>query len=567
MHKKDHITVGISRVHNSAVTLLKNGELVFHIENERLSNIKYDAYVFQTLAKLPEYVDHVDDICIAGVGATVPVENFTTDNVYTTFISRLNKDFYNKDYNVYDLWQHHHKLHAACAFYNSGFKQAVCIIKDGMGSDYPITDSRFQPKSYGRETSSTFLASYPAVFELIDKTISVPFKSDVVIDGNVTVTEAISEALAFQKTSKYFGFHELDAGKVMGMSSYGKPTNTNPLIFKNNKINTELFKPTTNDLRTVELNTDVVPHLVNADFQTQANFAYDLQQQTQQEIKSYILKIVEQTGCKNVCLSGGYFLNCVANYEFLNNLPKDINLYVEPISSDAGTSIGAAKLIWHEKTGDTTVRPQKSIYYGLKYNYTLDNILKQLVTETSRSVTPSEVAEIIANKNIVAIYQGSSESGPRALGNRSILYDPRDPNGKDHVNTVKNREWFRPFAGTILHEKTNEWFDLRGLEESPYMMFAVNVLKDKQELIPAITHVDGTCRVQTLKQDTNPHFYKLIEEFYKLTNVPILFNTSFNLAGDCIVETIEDALNTIRKSTIEHLYLPEFSLLIQKEST
>ena len=567
MHKKDHITVGISRVHNSAVTLLKNGELVFHIENERLSNIKYDAYVFQTLAKLPEYVDHVDDICIAGVGATVPVENFTTDNVYTTFIARLNKDFYNKDYNVYDLWKHHHKLHAACAFYNSGFKQAVCIIKDGMGSDYPITDLRFQPRSYGRETSSTFLASYPAVFELIDKTISVPFKSDVVIDGNVTVTEAISEALAFQKTSKYFGFHELDAGKVMGMSSYGKPTTTNPLIFKNNKINTELFKPTTNDLRTVELNTDVVPHLVNADFQTQANFAYDLQQQTQQEIKSYILKIVEQTGCKNVCLSGGYFLNCVANYEFLNNLPKDINLYVEPISSDAGTSIGAAKLIWHEKTGDTTVRPQKSIYYGLKYNYTLDNIIKQLVTETSRSVTPSEVAEIIANKNIVAIYQGSSESGPRALGNRSILYDPRDPNGKDHVNTVKNREWFRPFAGTILHEKTNEWFDLRGLEESPYMMFAVNVLKDKQELIPAITHVDGTCRVQTLKQDTNPHFYKLIEEFYKLTNVPILFNTSFNLAGDCIVETIEDALNTIRKSTIEYLYLPEFNLLIQKEST
>ena len=166
----------------------------------------------------------------------------------------------------------------------------------------------------------------------------------------------------------------------------------------------------------------------------------------------------------------------------------------------------------------------------------------------------------------MAIYQGASESGPRALGNRSILYDPRDPNGNDHVNTVKHREWFRPFAGTILYEKTNEWFDLRGLHESPYMMFAVNVLKDKQTLVPAITHVDGTCRVQTLKQETNPHFYKLIEEFYKLTNVPILFNTSFNLAGDCIVETIEDALNTIRKSTIEYLYLPEFNLLIIKES-
>ena len=567
MHKKDHITVGISRVHNSAVTLLKNGEIIFHLENERLSNIKYDAYVFQTLAKIPEYVDHVDDICIAGVGATVPVENFTTDDVYTAFITRLNKDFFNKSYNVYDLWKHHHKLHAACAFYNSGFKHAVCIIKDGMGSDYPITDPRFKVGSYGRETSSTFVAGYPAEFTLIDKIISVPFEADVVIDRNVKVTNAISEALAFQKTSKHFGFHELDAGKVMGMSSYGKPTDTNPPIFKNNQVNTDLFKPTHNDLRTVEVNTSIVPHLINADFTTQANFAYDLQQQTQQEIKSYILKIVEQTGCKNVCLSGGYFLNCVANYEFLKDLPTDIKIYIEPISSDAGTSIGAAKLIWHEKSGDMTVRSQKSIYYGFKYNYTLEDIVKRLVNETSKIVTPSEVAEIIANKNIVALYQGASESGPRALGNRSILYDPRDPNGKDHVNTVKNREWFRPFAGTILHENTSEWFDLRGLDESPFMMFAVNVLKDKQELIPAITHVDGTCRVQTLKQENNPHFYNLINEFYKLTGVPILFNTSFNLAGDCIVETIDDALNTIRKSTIEYLYLPEFNLLIQKEST
>jgi hypothetical protein len=323
MHKKDHIIVGISRVHNSAVTLLKNGEIVFHLENERLSNIKYDAYVFQTLAKLPEYVDHVDDICIAGVGPTVPVENFTKDNVYTTFIARLNKNFFSKDYNVYDLWNHHHKVHAACAFYNSGFSQAVCVIKDGMGSDYPIADTRFQTGTYGRETSTTFLASYPDIFEVVDKTVSVPFEANVVIDGNVKITNAISEALAFQKTSKHFGFHELDAGKVMGMSSYGKSTGTNPPIFKNNQVNTELFKPTQHDLRTVEVNTKIAPHLIDADFTTQANFAYDLQQQTQAEIKSYILDMVEQTGCKNVCLSGGYFLNCVANYEFLKDLPPN----------------------------------------------------------------------------------------------------------------------------------------------------------------------------------------------------------------------------------------------------
>jgi carbamoyltransferase len=132
------------------------------------------------------------------------------------------------------------------------------------------------------------------------------------------------------------------------------------------------------------------------------------------------------------------------------------------------------------------------------------------------------------------------------------------------VNTVKNREWFRPFAGTVLHENANEWFDMRGLDESPYMMFAVDVLEYKRSQIPAITHVDGTCRVQTLKQQANPHFYNLIQEFNRITNVPILFNTSFNLAGDCIVETIDDALRTIRNSSINYLYLPEFNLLISK---
>ena len=555
MHKKDHITVGISRVHNSAVTLLKNGEIIFHLENERLSNIKYDAYVFQTLAKIPEYVDHVDDICIAGVGATVPVENFTTDDVYTAFITRLNKDFFNKSYNVYDLWKHHHKLHAACAFYNSGFKHAVCIIKDGMGSDYPITDPRFKVGSYGRETSSTFVAGYPAEFTLIDKIISVPFEADVVIDRNVKVTNAISEALAFQKTSKHFGFHELDAGKVMGMSSYGKPTDTNPPIFKNNQVNTDLFKPTHNDLRTVEVNTSIVPHLINADFTTQANFAYDLQQQTQQEIKSYILKIVEQTGCKNVCLSGGYFLNCVANYEFLKDLPTDIKIYIEPISSDAGTSIGAAKLIWHEKSGDMTVRSQKSIYYGFKYNYTLEDIVKRLVNETSKIVTPSEVAEIIANKNIVALYQGASESGPRALGNRSILADPRNPDIKNIINqTIKKREDFRPFAPAILEEHYKEYFDTNS--PSPYMS---RICKVKSNKVPGITHVDNTARIQTVNKNFNEKFYNLINEFYKITGIPMLLNTSFN-CQEPIVETPEDAIKTFNKTNLDLLVINNYIL-------
>jgi carbamoyltransferase len=196
---------------------------------------------------------------------------------------------------------------------------------------------------------------------------------------------------------------------------------------------------------------------------------------------------------------------------------------------------------------------QKDIYYG-----------PTVLTEKpngGKKTSSKEVADLLSKGKIIALYQGRSESGPRALGNRSILFDPRVKNGKDIVNKVKQREWFRPFAGTVLYEYAGEWFDLRGLKESPFMMYAVNVHENKQNLIPSIVHVDGSCRIQTLTRNQNKNYYDLINEFYKITGVPILFNTSFNLAGDCIVETLEDAQKTLANSDIDYLYLPEFNLL------
>jgi carbamoyltransferase len=556
--------LGINRVHNAAIALVTDGKLDLHIENERLSNIKYDAYPFHALSKLPDYTEKVDEIGLAGVGKVVPVEYFQDSDVYTTFVSHLNKQYFNADRTVYDFWQNHHLLHAACAFYNSGFNEAVCVIEDGMGSEYHIDDRRFMPGTYGRESSSVFTAKYPAEFSLVDKTVVVPFECSLVLEETVKITASISAALAFQKTAKQFKFHELDAGKVMGMASYGVEDFNIPDIYIDGEINKELFSVADGDLRKVFLNVKNYPYLDTDDFQIQANFARELQLSTQENIRKHILNMVEKTSIKNVCLSGGFFLNCVANYEFLKDLPSDIKLYVEPVSSDAGTSIGAAKLLWHINEKDFTVRQIENIYNGLDYSYSKEDILKKITTETVVEVDYNVVAELLSNKKIVAMYQGRSESGPRALGNRSILYDPRDPAGKDHVNKVKQREWFRPFAGTVLHEKTNDWFDMRGLKESPYMMFAVDVLKDQQVKIPAITHVDGTCRVQTVTLEQNLHFYNLIKAFEKITDVPILFNTSFNLAGNCIVETINDALETLKNSDIDFLYLPEHKLLISK---
>jgi len=207
------------------------------------------------------------------------------------------------------------------------------------------------------------------------------------------------------------------------------------------------------------------------------------------------------------------------------------------------------------------LKPLNNLYYGPQYDP--DSYLEQIddgckVTDTS----PEDIAKLIRKGEIVTIFQGRSEGGPRALGNRSILFDPTIKDGKDIVNSVKNREFFRPFACSILADKVNEWFDLAGMEDAPHMMYAVESLPGVAEKIPSVIHVDGTCRIQTVTENQNKHYYELISEFEKLSGVPLLFNTSFNLGGDPLVETIEDAIDTLSNSKINYMYLPEIQKLV-----
>jgi carbamoyltransferase len=292
----------------------------------------------------------------------------------------------------------------------------------------------------------------------------------------------------------------------------------------------------------------------------QKDMAYAIQESTENRMIDLIRKAHEETGETNIVVCGGYGLNCVANYKYLQEFP-DLNIYCEPISHDGGTSIGGANYIWHEVCSNKEPKKQSSVYYGPQYNPSdYEEYLEGLdVSDTNYE----EVSSIIREGNIVTIFQGRSEGGPRALGNRSVMFDPTIVDGKDHVNEVKHREWFRPFACSIKKEKVHEWFDLAGREESPHMMYAVNCLEGVEKKIPSVIHVDGTCRIQTVTEEQNKHYYNLIDAFEKLSGVPILFNTSFNLGGEPLVETIEDAIKTLQNSDIEYLYLPEIQKLVK----
>lgn len=177
-----------------------------------------------------------------------------------------------------------------------------------------------------------------------------------------------------------------------------------------------------------------------------------------------------------------------------------------------------------------------------------------------------KVATLIKRNNIVAIYQGKDEGGPRALGNRSFLFNPSTDGMNHTINRMKGREWYRPVAASVLHENFHQWFNANHINESPFMVYAVPVKEDSVEKISPIVHENNTCRIQTVKSSDNYHYYNLIKAYHKLTGVPIIGNTSFNLGGKPIINTLKQALDTIQNSKFEYLYLPEKKTLIYAEN-
>lgn len=581
----------IARGHNAGVCLLKDGEIVFSIEEERLSRHKYDGGPYASMMKILEYTDKIDYLIVAhtqNLKETAGRVDFTSDDVYTGLARKLG--LIDRKANIYDhpqvidLSHMHHKLHAACAFYRSGFESAAAVIVDGAGTFIPLHNG--QEHFTGWETETIFDCSYPDNFKTKYKHVGVRGPSPATIikatdecnnEYDLIISDRAGIVKVYEAVTQYCGFSAIEAGKTMGLFPYGAPNDNIPKLFDHSSIvplsNRNVIIPTYPNAGIV--NSEIFVELANNNQQVsdltrlknRRDLAYACQTETQEEVLKLIRSAVEYTENKNVVVSGGYGLNCVANYFYLDKLKDEgINLYVEPISSDAGTAIGAALMFYRSLTKSQTVASRDdNLYLGPKYEYTVEYI-QELSEKYSASISDAkndDIVELLLEKNIVALFQGQSENGPRALGNRSLIFDPRFKDGKDFVNTVKRREYFRPFAGSILEEFAHEWFDLRGMKSSPTMMYAVNCQPSIEEKIPSIIHVDGTCRIQTVSAEQNQHYYDLIKTFYNKTACPIVFNTSFNLGGEPLVETLEDALWTLSQSDIEYLYLPEYGKLVK----
>jgi carbamoyltransferase len=562
--------LGIHPGHNGAAALVSDGELVYYLEEERLSRMKRDGNPFRAMVDICSKYK-VDELVIGGTNDRAEWNGlpWTNESPYVALVRK-----YNPNVKVTWLNHEHHLLHASCAFYNSGFNKAAILVIDGAGSLQTHNISETQ-QIQGYECESIWTAKYPGEFKTVYKSYG---KNDPIraLLGEHDFDDAVTITKCYEAVTQFLGWHAIEGGKTMGLAPYGKHNSKLPQLFKNGRGNRDVFIPSYPSGAGIDFKSNPIfertrePDVFHKNpkelLDIEADLAWQIQNDTQEEVAKLIEKAIDLTGLNKICIAGGYGLNCVTNYWIKKKFPN-IEIYHEAISHDGGTAIGAAKSVYHDRKNDFEKRKQTSIYLGPKYPIeTIDKSIKSYNNMFNvYDINPENVAKLISENNIVTIFQGRSEAGPRALGNRSILYNPTDPNGKDFVNKVKNREWFRPFAGTVLKEKAHEYFDMAGLEESPFMMYAMDVWPDKQEIIKAITHVDGTCRIQTVTEEQNPHYYKLIQEFEKITGVPILFNTSFNLAGDPLVETIEDALETMLKSEMKYMYVPELGYLLEKK--
>ena len=573
--------------HRSSVALFKDADLLYYNECSRLTRKKHSrSFSGLEIEKIKSIVGL--DPCIlilTGYDAATPFEVDTFCKYFEHYKVSIQE--------CISFSQSHHLCHAARAFFASGFEEATIIVWDGRGSNFNLSE-----ENCGYETTSIFTFDKSQNFKCIYKRLFVRenFNDTLQVKTNLDLTAKYEKKLPYtfddqtvwHITDKHdigkvyniitghVGFdrrydHE---GKTMGLQSYGSLDSNIITYNSDGQINfkEDLIKKYQKKEFLFYINEEKYTHLNSKNHQALKDLAYTGQQVIQamgEKTIEYALRNSAKT-TQNVVFTGGVSLNVVANNAYREKFAKNINFYIEPLCGDEGNSIGAGILFYYDlyKKGKfsafTEIKNKfinRTLYIG-ESNLNTDIHLHPKEKMFDCADMSIAAAQLLEQGHLVSIFHGKAEAGPRALGNRSILFDPRKINGKDIVNSVKMREYFRPFAFTMMAEYANEWFYMNGLQESPFMMYAVKVKEQYKNRIPAVIHVDNTCRIQTVKKEQNPILYELLFEFYKKTDIPGVLNTSFNLAGDPIVETIEDALNTLRRSQLEYLFLPEIKKMI-----
>ena len=537
--------------HDAGAALISGGR-VFAISEERLSGVKYDGgfpgrsirYVMDA-AGLQDVngvdlvvFDHIDH-CESRVREWLEHEIRFRGDVHAV---------------------KHHDAHAASAFHVSPFQEAAVLVVDACGSFADETETGCAPEPLGRRDrlareAQSFFMGRGRELKLVKRTY---------VDADFSLGIGILYALA----SLALGFGELGAGKVMGLAAFGgKPDIFTDSILKEyqgeikapgipgrDPLRPENFEIYSRKLFGAGLRAgDSV--LTNR----HAEIAALVQREAQNAMKRLVENIHKQTGAGKLCLSGGLALNSIANSMIRDRGPFD-EVFIQPAATDTGIPLGCALFGYHNLLEQDRFMVQEHVYFGRPYSRTeIETALKAargVKWTRPRRLLP-ECAELLSRGKVLGWFKGGSELGPRALGHRSILADPRDPKMKDHLNaSVKRREMFRPYAPVVLQERVSEYFMAE--KPCPFMLHVAEARPGMENKIPAVLHIDGTSRIQTLGRKICPELYDLIQEFEKITGVPMLLNTSFNTAGHPIVETPEDALNTFLGSGMDFLVIEDF---------
>lgn len=554
-----NIVLGIHVGHDRGACLIRNGEVIAALAQERLDRIKHSQSMiipFDTIDAILKYCGlEITDISCIGL-SHVAIEDNAVLNLYK-------KDFFShyKCPYIPFYFVSHHDAHAYAVYFSSGFKESLVLVSDG-GGDFIDGKQEAETMYIAKEETITKVSKRLqniAVRHMKDPINHLlPFMPDYVQKLEMSL------ARKYSQITHLLGFKSGEEGKTMGLASYGKPLiDYSDLAYENLDFSLTYANMLQEIFALQNLSGKSFKEFVN---EKAADIASTVQIYTEQALISIIKSFLGKYPCKNLCLAGGIFLNCLTNHKILEQCKID-NIFILPASGDDGQALGSAYYAYIQQYGMEQPFKISLPYLGL--SYTDEEILQMINSKNLKFrkyddySLARQIAVYIKENKIIGFHRGRTEIGPRALCHRSILANPSNPQMKDILNQrVKHRENFRPFAPTVTKEEQFKYFDLKC--SSDYMLMATTVKKEYRTALASITHVDNTARIQAVSQEQDPFVHMMLEEIKKLTGYPILLNTSFNVAGQPIVETPLDALNTFLATNIDILVLGNY--IIDKET-